>query len=170
MLQLSGFVLDRPVLSIRSGDVVATTTTPIINPDNLQIEGFNCNSSTGRLVLLCQDIREIASEGLIIDDFERLVEASELVRLKETIELDYRVIGKTVETIDRQKLGKVNDYAIETNSMYIQKIYVGQSMLKSIAGNNLSIDRSQIHETTPKKIIVSELNPKDPLGATATIS
>lgn len=170
MLQLSSFVLNRPVLSIRSGDVVATTTTPIVNPDNLKIEGFNCVSPHGQLILLCQDIREISADGLIIDDFERLVEANDLVRLKKIIELDYRVIGKAVETVDKHRLGKVNDYAIDTNSMYIQKIYVSQSMLKSLAGNSLSIDRSQIHETTPKKIIISELSPKDALTAPATIS
>jgi hypothetical protein len=51
--------------------------------------------------------------------------------------------------------------------MYIQKIYVAQSLLKSFTGGSLSIDRSQINEVTPKRIIINELLKGTPAAAPA---
>ena len=67
------------------------------------------------------------------------------------------LIGKPVETISHSKLGKVSDYAFESVTMYIQKVYVSQSILKSLTGGNLSIDRNQVQEITPKKVIINDL-------------
>jgi sporulation protein YlmC with PRC-barrel domain len=171
MLKLCSFFLNRPVLSLRASGAVATATRPVINPNNLKIEGFYCTTSQKEnLILLCQDIRETLPDGCVIDDFERLAEPEDLVRLKDILALDFDLIGKQVVTIDKHKVGKVSDYAVDTSSMYIQKIYSSQSILKSLTGGSLSIDRSQVQETTPQKVIISELQPKNPLAATAPVA
>lgn len=171
MLQLSNFFINRSVLSLRASGSVATATRPVINPNNLKIEGFYCTSSQGgNLILLCQDIREILPDGFVIDDFERLAEADDLVRLKDILQLNYDIIGKQVVTVDKHKVGKVSDYAVDTSSMYIQKIYSSQSIFKSLTGGSLSIDRSQVQEITARKIIITELQPKNPLPATAPVA
>lgn len=159
MLQLSDFLRNRQVLSLRTGSPVATALAPIINPNNLKVEGFYCqdNAEKTQLILLEQDIREIIKNGFVIDDFERLVEPSELVRLQDVLELQFDLIGKQVETLAKEKVGKVSDYAVETETMYIQKIYASQSIFKSFSGGQLSIDRTQIQEITPKRIIITEL-------------
>jgi sporulation protein YlmC with PRC-barrel domain len=159
MLRLSGTLLNRPILSLRTGGQVATTTSPIINPDNLKIEGFYCFGSNDKSakVLLYQDIRDIIPQGFIIDDYGVLTDPTELVRLEKIMRIGFDPLGKQVVTVNKQKVGKVSDYATEMETMYIQKIYVSQSLLKSFTGGNLGIDRSQIHEITPKKIIVQEL-------------
>ena len=84
MLQLSNALLNGSVLSLRTGGPVAQIIAPIINPDNLKIEGFYCEDrfSKETLVLLCQDIRDLLPNGFFIDDHEVLVEPKELVRLK----------------------------------------------------------------------------------------
>lgn len=172
MLQLSNFLQNRQVLSLRAGETVATATEPIINPNNLKIEGFYCNDRFERkqLVLLTQDIREIIKDGFVIDDHERLVETSELVRLKQVLELRFSLIGMQVVTTTGEKIGKVSDYAIETESMIITKLYASQSILKNFTGGSLSIDRNQIQEITPKKIIISELLKGQPATAPAGIA
>lgn len=171
MLQLSNFFANRSVLSLRAGGPVATTTTPIINPNNLKIEGFYCTTSQkGQLVLLCQDIREILPDGFVIDDFERLADPKDLVRLKEVLDINFNLTSKQVVTVDKHKLGKVGDYAVDTTSMYIQKIYVNQSIFKSFSGGSLSIDRSQVHEITPTKVVINELQPKSRIPATAPVA
>lgn len=164
-------VLNKPVLSLRTGSTVAETLSPIINPDNLKIEGFYCQDSenNAELVLLYQDIRDILPQGLVIDDHDVLTDPEELIRLRGTLELKFDLIGKPVETIDGEKVGKVSDYALEGTTMFIQKLYVSQSILKSLTGGNLSIDRTQIHEITQKKIIINELLKSVPAGAPAAI-
>jgi sporulation protein YlmC with PRC-barrel domain len=167
MLQLSERLLNRPVLSLRTGQPVGTATTPIINPNNLKIEGFYCTDrfSKGELVLLYQDIRDVIPQGFVIDDHDVLVEASELVRLKDVMQLGFTLLGKQVVTVSRERLGKVSDFATEIETMYVQKIYVSQNLLKSFTGGSLGIDRNQINEITDKKIIVNDLEKSVPVTA-----
>lgn len=171
MLRLSGTLLNRPVLSLRTGGPVATTTTPIINPDNLKIEGFYCFDSAGKSakVLLYQDIRDIIPQGFVVDDYGVLADPNELVRLEKIMHFAFDPLGKQVVTLSKQKIGKVSDYATEMETMYIQKIYVSQSLLKSFTGGNLGIDRSQINEITPKKIIIQDLLKSAPATTPAGI-
>ena len=142
---------------------IAAVTAPIFNPDNLKVEGFYCvdRFEKQELVLLYQDIREVLPQGYVVNDHDVLAEASELVRLKKVIDLDYEIIGKQVVTVSKQKVGKVSDYATETETMFVQKIYVSQSLLKSFTGGSLSIDRTQINEITPTRIIINDLAAKN---------
>lgn len=159
MLQLSESLINKQVLSLRTGSPVATVIAPIINPDNLKIEGFYCEDrfNKGNLVLLTQDIRETGPNGYFVNDHEVLSEPHELIRLKKVLQIGYDPIGKQVVTVSKVKVGKVSDYAYDSSSMYIQKIYVSQSILKSLTGGSLSVDRTFIQETTPKKIVISDL-------------
>ena len=169
MLQLSASLLNKSILSLRTGMPIATITAPIFNPNNLKIEGFYCIDRFDKreLILLCQDIRDTLKQGYVVNDHDVLVEPSELIRLKEVLELNFELIGKHVETISKIKVGKVSDYAVETETMYVQKIYASQSILKSFTGGSLSIDRTQINEITPKRIIINELVKNSRLAAPA---
>ena len=172
MLRLSASLLNQSVLSLRTGQPVATVTGPIINPANLKIEGFYCNDGFSRkqLILLYQDIREVLKDGFIINDHDVLVEADELVRLQSVLALRFELINKQVQTVSKQKLGKVSDYAVETESMFIQKIYATQSILKSLTGGSLSIDRTQINEITDKRVIVNDLLSDSTVTVPATLA
>ena len=166
MLQLSQTLIGRPVMSLRTGTAVATTISAIFNPNNLKIEGFYVQDSFDskkKLILLCQDIREIIPQGIVINDHEVLGESDELVRLKEVLEIGFELVGMPVQTEGKSKLGKVNDYATDTSSMFVQKIYVSQSIMKSFSGGALSVDRSQIIEISSSKIIIKDL--QQPLRA-----
>jgi uncharacterized protein YrrD len=167
MLQLSASIINRPVMSLRTGSEVATAIAPIINPNNLKIEGFYCNDrfENKELILLYQDIRDIIPQGIVIDDHDVLTEAEELVRLKDVLELEFELIGKPIETTSKEKVGKVSDFAVETTTMTIQKLYASQSILKSFTGGSLSIDRSQIVEITNKRVIINELLKTAPAAA-----
>ncbi|MET1033602.1 MAG: PRC-barrel domain-containing protein, partial [Candidatus Saccharimonadales bacterium] len=170
MLQLSGSLLNRPVLSLQTGGVIATTVSAIINPNNLKIEGFYCISPLDRkkmAILLYQDIRDVMVQGFVVNDGEVLVEPEELVRLQDTLKIHFDAIGKQVVTTNKEKIGKVIDYAADTNTMYIQKLYLAQSMFKNLTGGNLGIDRTQIVEITDRRIIVQDLSARVPARAGA---
>ena len=159
MLRLIGSLINKPVMSLRTSAQVAVATEPIINPDNLKIEGFYCQDrfSKNRIVLLSQDIRDILPQCYAINDHEVLAEPIELIRLKKVLQINYKLLGKPVFTVSKKKLGKVNDFAVELESMYIQKLYIGQPFIKSITGGQLSVDRSQIVEITNRKIVVNDI-------------
>lgn len=159
MLQLSASLLDRPVLSLRTGGKIAQTVAPIIDPNNLKIEGFYCVDALERRqpVLLAQDIRDVLPQGIVVNDHDALTDAEDLVRLKDLLELNFRVVGKKVVTVSKQRLGRIEDFAMDSQSMYIQKLYAGPSLMKTFTGSQLSIDRSQIVEITNNAIIVQDL-------------
>jgi len=159
MLQLSESLLNKPVMSLRTGQPVATAIEPIINPNNLKVEGFYCTDRFNKeeLILLCQDIRDIIAQGFVVNDHDVLVSPQDLVRLKDILSIGFTLIGKPVVTVSKQRLGKVSDYATDMDSMYIQKIYVSQNMFKSLTGGNLGVDRTQINEITDKRIIINEI-------------
>lgn len=169
MLQLSGALLNRSVLSLRTGSPVASVTAAILNPNNLKIEGFYCQDRFDKkeLVLLYQDIRDVMPDGYVVNDHDVLVEADELVRLKKILELNFELIGKPVVTVSKHKVGKVSDYAAEVETMFIQKLYVSQSIMKSFTGGSLSIDRSQVQEITPRRIVINDLMKNAPAAARA---
>lgn len=168
MLQLSGAATNRPIMSLRTGGLVATATAPLINPNNLKIEGWYCQDrfSKDPLMLLGQDVRDVIKQGLVVNDHDVLTSPSELVRLQSIIELQFELLGKPVFTVNKKRLGKVTDYAFELPTLYIQKLYLSQPLMKSFTGGGLSIDRSQIIEITQRKVVVA--NPLQPTKVRTT--
>lgn len=169
MLQLCGALANKSVLSLRTGGPVATIGAPIINPNNLKIEGFYCQDRFNKetLVLLYQDIRDLLNDGFVIDDHDVLAAPGELVRLKDVMNLNFQLLGKPVETQSKEKLGKVNDYAVEVETMFIQKVYVSQPLFKNFTGGSLSVDRGQIIEITNKRIVINDPLRGTPASASA---
>lgn len=163
MLQLSKALINVPVMSLRVGGQVATAIEPIINPTNLKIEGWFCadTRSKKKLVLLSQDVRELLPQGLVIDDFDVLADPHDLIRMKDLLHINFPLLGHNVVSESKQKLGKVSDFATETTTFYIQKLYTSQPLLKSLKGGSTSIERNQIIEINQKQIVV-----KDPLQLT----
>lgn len=169
MLKLHETLQNIAVLSLRTGGRVGTATKLIINPNNLKVVGWYVDDrfSSNDLILLANDVRDISSKGLIVDDHEVLSEPSELIRLKEILEIDYDLIGKKVISESGKKYGKVTDYSVETGGLIIKKIYASQSIIKDFSGGNLSIDRTQIVEITKSKVIIND--PTEKSKATAAV-
>lgn len=159
MIRLSKTLLNRPIISLRTGGQIGTTQATIINPNNLKIEGFYCFDAFNkrqRAILLYQDVRDIGTQGVFVNDHEVLTLPDELVRLKEILAHNFELLGKPVVTVNKTKLGKVSDYAVEAETMYVQKLYVSRSVFKSLAMGSLGVDRSQIVEITSRKIVIQE--------------
>jgi hypothetical protein len=162
MLRMSGSLLNRPVISLRSSQQIAIALQPIINPHNLKIVGWWCKASagSGNLVLLSDYVRESNGRGLAVNDEDALSSPDELVRHKEILNINFQLIDKTVKT-KRSKLGKVHDFSYN-EGMFVQKLYVARPLVKVFASEDtLIIDRTQILEVTDDHILVSDTDIKD---------
>jgi len=162
MLQLANTLINIPIMSLRTGGMVATADTPIINPNNLKLEGWYCHDQFSKktLILLTRDVRDLVPQGLAVDDYNVLAEPEELVRLKDVLHLNFELIDKQVITDNKRKLGKVGDYASDTTSFMIQKLYVNQPVYKNLSDGQLIVDRSQIIEINDRQIIVRDVDEK----------
>ena len=145
-------------MSLRTGGPIGTVISPIINPANLKIEGWFVDDilQKQRRVLVSLDVRDIIAQGFVVNDHEALTDPAELVRLKSLLELKFELVGKTVVTEHKNRLGKVKDYAFEKDTLFIQKLYTEQSIIKSLSGGSAIVDRNNIVEINNQKIVVSE--------------
>ena len=162
MLKLSASLKNLNVVSLRAGGSVGLATEPIINPHNLKIIGWWCKrpGSPKPSVLLQDDIRQISSEGIAINDEDELADPSDLVRHKEILEINFELPGKLVKT-KRSKLGKVSDYSYN-DGLFVQKLYVERPITKVFsADDTLIIDRTQILEVTDHHILVKDVDVKE---------
>lgn len=170
MLKLSKTLTNIHVMSLRTGGTVGIAGDMIINPNNLRVEGWYVQDkfSGHKLVLVSQEVRDIAPQGLIINDHEALVEPEELVRLKTVMDIGFKLLGKQVISQSGKRYGKVSDFAVETESLIIKKIYTAQSIIKNFSGGSLSIDRTQIVEINRSQIIIEDPLEKAGEAAIAT--
>lgn len=169
MLQLSSIFYNRKVLSLRTGGPVGFAMSPVINPNNLKIEGWYATATGEResYILPVAEVRDIIIKGIVVDDHSSLTRVEDMIRLKKTIDIAYEVIGKQVVSSGKKKLGKVADYAVNDDVMMIKKLYVNQSLLKNFTTQQLIIDRDQIVEINNKSIIVRDGSEQVRAGAQA---
>ncbi len=160
-----------PVISLQTGEVVALTRSPVIDIATLEVRAYRCEGIRGKqpLILMSRDIRQLATDCLIIDNEEELVEPADIVRLQSLIEANYNPLDKPVISDTGRKLGHVEDYTVNLETNRVQKLHVRQSILRAWLGNSLVIDRSQIIDITPKLITVRDATVKAPLLQTEPI-
>ncbi len=160
MLLLSKQLADQPIISLQTGQTIAITRLPIIDPRSLKVVGWWCTDRANRQhVLLTTDVRETSRDGMIVNDHSVLSDPNDLARHREILEINFEPINKIVKTKSR-KLGRVTDYCYD-EWYVIQKIYVGQSIAKAIGTETLIINRTQIIEISDEYIIVRDLSNKE---------
>lgn len=161
MLVQSQRLVGARILSLHTGQPIGQLGELIINPNTFEVAGFYCEGKWAAqhkepMVLLAPDIREVAGAGVLIDSHDSISPLDDLIRIKDISAINYKLIDKPVYTESKKRLGKIMDYVINTEGFGIQKIYVKQSLFKSMSMHSLVIDRQQIIEITDKRVVVSD--------------
>lgn len=157
MLVLNSTLVGVPIMSLQTGDSLGETAEPIIDPRKFSVVAFYTTGPriSAASVLHVADIREVGQLGFIVDSSDNIMELdNSLVRLQEVISFNFSLINKPVIDQNRRKLGRVTEYVVENEGFTIQKIHVGQSIMKNFGSSELVIGRSQIVELTDREIIV----------------
>lgn len=157
MLVLVESLLKLPIVSLQTGQDLARPTRPIIDPRQLYIIAFYCegpNLDEDPAVLHTDDIREVSTIGLIVDSADDIMSPTDLVRLQQVLSFNFILDDKLVVDDLGNKIGKVNQYAVETNTFHIIKLHVRPTLLKAWNTTERIIDRSQIIEINDKHIVV----------------
>ena len=157
MLLLGERLIGTPVMSLQVGTKIAETTRPIIDPHSLTIIAYevdgpllNEHPSFIRIV----DIRELSDLGMIVDNSDELIGKDDVIKLKELIELDFSLLGMQVIDERKKKLGKVEDYTIDTDSFVIQQLSIRSGLISSLSSTGHIVHRSQIVEINNTSIVV----------------
>jgi uncharacterized protein YrrD len=168
MFVLANQLRNIPIISLQTGQVVAHSDKPIINPSDLQVVALFCQPKgwiKPNAALLTKDIRQTSPQGILIDSSEEIEDYTEIIRLKDLVARHFELTSLPVYTEGGTKLGKVEEYTIGLSNYVIQKLYLRQSALKHLLLTSLVIDREQIVDVTPKQITVRDATIKNPILA-----
>jgi sporulation protein YlmC with PRC-barrel domain len=142
------------------GGEIARTKQAIIDPESLKIiayrvEGAVLSQEDGD-ILMTSSIRELSSQGMIIDSADELVRREDVVAVDKILKLNFALIGLKVVTKNGKKLGKVGDYTLNSESFMLYQLIVRRPIAKSLLDPELTINRSQIIEVNDYKIVVKD--------------
>lgn len=157
MLVLGSRFDHTPVMGIQTSSQLGTTSRALVDPRNLTIAAYEIVGPALEhqpSYLRTNEIREIGPLGMIIDSHDEIVGLEDVIALKKLIDLDFEIINLPVVDEHRRRLGKVQDYTLETTHFAIQQLHVKRGMFKSLTDTGLLIHRSQVVEITPDAIIV----------------
>ncbi len=158
MYSLESNLVDQPIISLQTGQVVAWAGPPVIDVSSLEVVAYTCKIPRHKqpLLLMTGDIRQYATDCIIIDDEDELASPDDIVRFTTNLNHHYSPLGKPVVADTGRKLGVVEDYSINLDTNRVHKLYVRQSIWRAWLGSNLIIDRTQIIDITPDQITVRD--------------
>jgi len=144
-------------MGLQTGTQLAITKLPIIDPSNLKIIAYEVDGpllTEKPSFIRVADVRELSGVGMIIDSNDEFINNKDVISIQKVYELNFKLIGLNVVNQTGQKLGKVSDYNLETDSFVIQQLNVKPGIFKSLSDTELLIQRSQIVEINNWNIIV----------------
>ena len=150
---------DVPILSIQAGGMIARTSDPIIDPDELKVVGFKIVGPLAKSdanILDVQSIREFSNYGMVIDSADELVSGDDVVRIKRVLDLGFNLIGLKVESRKGSKLGKVSSFNCTEDDFMVQQLIVQRPAIKALMDPELLIPRAEIVEVNDYKVIVRD--------------
>lgn len=150
-------MVNTPIMSLQTGNPLATIGQPIINPHDLHVVAFFVNGPRldfNPAILFSSDIRELSKAGAIVDSSDNIMSPDGLVRLEELLDYDFTLSGLKVVDNHGHKLGAVDDYTFDSDDFMIKQIFVQPTMTKRLSVTHLTIHRNQIIEIDNQKLIV----------------
>ena len=160
MLILGSRLNETPVMSLQTGGRLGQITKPIIDPGTLAIAAYQVEGpllTEQPSFLRTADIREYGRLGMIIDSTDELLGLKDVLQIEKLYELGFPLVGMQVIDEHKHRLGKVNDYTLETGGFIIQQLNVTRGFFKGFNDTGLLIHRSQITEINDKAIVVKSL-------------
>jgi uncharacterized protein YrrD len=145
-------------MSLQTGGRLAITQKPIIDPSNLKIVAFEVEGqllSERPALLRVDDIREMGRVGMIVNSNDEFIGVHDVIKIEKLYELGFPLVGMTVIDDTKHRLGKVEDYTVDTDSFVIQQLTVQRGFFKGLTDTGLLISRTQIIEINDNEIIVS---------------
>lgn len=157
MLITNRELLNKPVLSIHTGQIIGEIVDTVINPDNLQLLAFYVNGPEmpyAENILILNDIREINRGNFVIDSIDNIVSPSDLIRLRPLFERDFRLLGSTVIDEENHLIGKITGYTIDPQFCFIQQLYIKPTGFHFFSVEERLINRNQILDVREDNKIV----------------
>ncbi|MBC7943283.1 PRC-barrel domain-containing protein [Candidatus Saccharibacteria bacterium] len=157
MLLLGSRLIGTSIMGLQTGTKLAQTSTPLINPSNLKVMAYEVEGpllAEHPSFIRVADVRELSDIGMIIDSNDEFIGVNDVIKIHELYELGFSLVGMNVVDETKRKLGKVDDYSLDSDSFVIQQLRVKRGVIKSLTETGLLVHRSQIVEINDDYILV----------------
>lgn len=132
---------------------IGTVKQFIFNPDDGSLLGLLVSTGgwfSKNMVLSAQDIIDFDRNGIVTKLEENLVGVDSIVRVKNVLRDRISVLGQNAITESKNRIGKISDLLIDTETLCIVKYYIHGFIQEKILPAN------KIIKITPKAVIFSE--------------
>lgn len=154
MIYSASSLVGKPVASIRLNAEIGQISGVLLDPNRLMVAGFWVRTQAQpQLLLLVEDIRQLTSQQVVIDDRQQLVEPSDLPKLRSILAINYLIPGKKVVAGSR-KLGIAQDFNFNNTTYVVSHIIARASGWQRLRVAQLSFERRQITGLDDRKIMV----------------
>ena len=158
MLVQATNLLGHSVASLEEKKRLGEVNNILIDRNNAKIIGLIVligNKFFGhRLFIGEMDILEIDKQGVAIRSSEDLIDPNEVIKAKKILDERFNIINLPAIAKTKEKLGKISDYIIDTQSMQITKFYV-QNIF-----NDRIFSINDIYKITKKAVIFNHIETK----------
>lgn len=157
-------LINLPIASLSERKKIGEIQDLIIDKQNLLVVGFLVRISNSIFakskVILEADILDIDQNGMTTKSEECLIESKENIKIQKILKAKDKLINLTAFTKNNQKIGKINNFSIENNSMQVVKFFVKNWENERIFDhtNVFKITKNAIYFNDNEEKITSKLN------------
>lgn len=158
MQRLASQIIGAQLFSVHTGSKIGEITGLLVREKDLKLELLVAKVPDSNLVLylLSNDIRAFDGNKIIIDSYDKLSEAEDLLRHQDIIKTRQNFFGIKVQTQSGKQLGKVKDYSVDITHFFAAKLHIRANLPQRLFHERLIIDRTDIVDMTKDKIIVRD--------------
>jgi len=165
MLILLDQIINTPLRSLQTGMEVGTLLAPIINEKTFKIIAWQVETpepSPAPVVIHSEDLREFSPIGIIIDDEEKIMDATSLVRLQKIIQRGFDFHQLPVFSESGEGLGRIEEIAFDPEDFSIVQFFLTPALKTRLLSSTLIINKRQVVKLTKDKMIVRDNSKKLP--------
>lgn len=143
-----------PIIS-HSGQPLSRVREVIINPDTGKIAGFFVMNGQNKVIAPIDIVSW--DNVIIVNDSDDIIESDDVHSIREALKKDTRIFKKKVFTKSGHALGKVLDFAMNSQFFEITSLVVAKSFFSIAFWDKKIVSAKDIIEIRPDKIIVKDL-------------
>ena len=141
-----------PVFVRENLRAVRSVQDVVIDPANGKVIAFAVGKG---MVVTPGDVLSM-KHGVLVDDFEDIIESEEVLRVGKVLK-EYGVLsGKKVVGENGNAFGKISDFVVDDSVFALKKIYVSKNLLGMVHYDNRIFSAKDIVEILPDSVVVKD--------------
>lgn len=156
-----------PVGALEEAEMVGKVHRLAVDPGEQKLIGFTVKTGgyfSKAYSVSMSDVVDVDKNGVVINSRDSMLQNDEIVRMSDILKKKFSIFGLKVLSKSGEKIGKVEDVVIDTNTGDIVRIYTTAFTKRRV------FERSQIEKMTFLEIIVKQDREKIKVSNTKTMS